>query len=72
MFKTEVCEILGIEAPIILGGMIWVGRSELVAAVSEAGGLGLLGAGGMRVEVIEGTIAEAKAILQRLQDLARV
>jgi enoyl-[acyl-carrier protein] reductase II len=53
MFKTEVCELLGIEYPILLGGMIWVGRSELVAAVSEAGGLGLLGAGGMRIDEID-------------------
>jgi enoyl-[acyl-carrier protein] reductase II len=53
MFKTEICDIFGIEYPIILGGMIWVGRSELVAAVSEAGGLGLLGAGGMTLPEIE-------------------
>ncbi len=53
MFRTEICEILGIEVPIILGGMLWVGKSDLVAAVSEAGGLGLLGAGGMRIEEME-------------------
>lgn len=52
MFKTEVCELFGIEFPIILGGMLWVGKSDLVAAVSEAGGLGLLGAGGMQIEEI--------------------
>ncbi len=52
MFRTEICEILGIEYPIILGGMIWVGKSELVGAVSEAGGLGLLGAGGMSPQQI--------------------
>lgn len=53
MFKTEICEMFGIEIPIILGGMLWVGKSDLVVAVSEAGGLGLLGAGGMRIEEIE-------------------
>jgi enoyl-[acyl-carrier protein] reductase II len=53
MFKTEICEILNIEYPIILGGMVWVGRSELAAAVAEAGGLGLIGAGGMSIEEIE-------------------
>ncbi len=53
MFKTEICEILGIDYPIILGGMVWIGRSELAAAVSEAGGLGLIGAGGMTIEEIE-------------------
>jgi enoyl-[acyl-carrier protein] reductase II len=52
MFRTDICEILGIEYPIILGGMLWIGKGDLVAAVSDAGGLGLLGAGGMLVEEI--------------------
>jgi enoyl-[acyl-carrier protein] reductase II len=60
MFKTEICDTLGIEYPIILGGMIWVGRSALVAAVSEAGGLGLLGAGGMRIDEIEKDLEEIR------------
>ncbi len=60
MFKTEICDILGIEYPIILGGMIWVGRSELVAAVSDAGGLGLLGAGGMSIPEIEQDLEEVR------------
>ncbi len=60
MFKTEICDILGIEYPILLGGMIWVGRSELVAAVSEAGGLGLLGAGGMTIPEIEQDLEEVR------------
>jgi enoyl-[acyl-carrier protein] reductase II len=50
MFKTEICDILRIEYPIILGGMVWIGKSDLAAAVSEAGGLGLLAAGGMTLE----------------------
>jgi nitronate monooxygenase len=41
-FKTKVTELLGIEHPIIQGGMMWVSRAELVAAVSNAGGLGIL------------------------------
>ncbi len=53
MFRTQICDILNIEYPIILGGMVWVGRADLVAAVSDAGGLGVLGAGGMTVEDIE-------------------
>jgi len=40
--KTRVTELLGIQYPIIQGGMQWVGRAELVAAVSNAGGLGVL------------------------------
>ena len=37
--KTVITELLGIEYPIIQGGMAWVGTNELAAAVSEAGGL---------------------------------
>ena len=42
--KTAVTELLGIEYPIIQGGMAWVGEYHLAAAVSEAGGLGIIGA----------------------------
>ncbi len=47
MFRTELCDILGIEYPIIQGGMVWVSYHELCAAVSEAGGLGILAGGSM-------------------------
>lgn len=40
--KTRITELLGIEYPIIQGGMMWVGRAELASAVSNAGGLGIL------------------------------
>lgn len=40
--KTRITEMLGIEHPIIQGGMMWVGRAELASAVSNAGGLGIL------------------------------
>lgn len=40
--KTRVTELLGIELPIVQGGMQWVGRAELASAVSNAGGLGIL------------------------------
>ncbi len=43
--RTCLCDLLGIEYPIIQGGMAWVATAELAAAVSEAGGLGLIGAG---------------------------
>ena len=39
--KTRITELLGIEYPIIQGGMAWVAESHLAAAVSAAGGLGL-------------------------------
>ena len=41
-FKTRLTELLGIQHPIVQGGMMWVGRAELAAAVSNAGGLGIL------------------------------
>src|ERR1700751_5557757 len=41
-FKTRITEMLGIEHPIIQGGMQHVGRAELASAVSNAGGLGIL------------------------------
>jgi nitronate monooxygenase len=44
MFKTRVTELFDIEYPIIQGGMLWVSHPELVAAVSNAGGLGILSA----------------------------
>ena len=40
--KTRITELLGIRYPIIQGGMMWVGRAEMAAAVSNAGGLGIL------------------------------
>lgn len=42
--QTEVTRLLGIEYPIIQGGMAWVAEYHLAAGVSEAGGLGLIGA----------------------------
>ena len=45
MFKTRITELLGIEYPIIQGAMLWLSRAELAAAVSNAGGLGIIAAG---------------------------
>ncbi len=42
MFKTRITEMLGIEYPIIAGPMLWVSCAELVSAVSNAGGLGII------------------------------
>ena len=42
--KTRITELLGIEYPIIQGGMAWVAEHRLAAAVSNAGGLGIIGA----------------------------
>ncbi|MBN1613751.1 MAG: nitronate monooxygenase [Deltaproteobacteria bacterium] len=45
MIKTRASEILNIKYPILMGGMVWVSNSELTAAVSNAGGLGVIGVG---------------------------
>ena len=45
MLRTAICDLFGIEYPIIQGGMAHIGTAELVSAVSEAGGLGIIGAG---------------------------
>ena len=42
MKRTRICELLGIEYPIIQGGMTWIANAELAAAVSNAGGLGII------------------------------
>jgi NAD(P)H-dependent flavin oxidoreductase YrpB (nitropropane dioxygenase family) len=42
MFRTRITELFGIKYPIIQGGMMWISRAELVAAVSNAGGLGII------------------------------
>jgi len=63
--KSRVPEILGIEYPILQGGMIWVSDAALAAAVSEAGGLGVIGAGGMSREVAEDEIAKARELTSK-------
>ena len=59
--ENKICSLLGIKYPLIQGGMIWCAGWELAAAVSNAGGLGLLGAGSMYPEVLEEHIIKCKA-----------
>ncbi len=56
MIHTALCDLLDIPYPIIQGGMAWVSDMELVVAVSEAGGLGVIGAGSSPVEWVAGQI----------------
>ena len=58
--KTRVTELLGIETPIIQGGMAWVAESHLAAAVSAAGGFGILGSATAPADVVRGWIKEVK------------
>lgn len=59
--QNRITELFGIEYPIIQGGMIWCAGWELASAVSEAGGLGIIGAGSMYPEVLRDQIAKCKA-----------
>lgn len=58
--KTEITKLLEIEYPIIQGGMAWVGTNELAAAVSEAGGLGIIGSGGAPASWVKEQIQQVK------------
>ena len=61
MKKTRITELFGIEYPVIQGGMVWISGWRLAAAVSNAGGLGLLGAGSMHPETLLEHIQKMKA-----------
>ena len=63
--KTRVTELLGIEKPIIQGGMAWVAESHLAAAVSEAGGFGIIGAANAPADVVRNYIREAKQMTDK-------
>ena len=63
--KTRVTEILGIEYPIIQGGMAWVATYQLAAAVSNAGGLGLIGAGGAPASFVREQIQKTKELTDK-------
>lgn len=60
--KTRVTELLNIQYPIIQGGMAWVAEHHLAAAVSEAGGLGLIGGANAPGEVVRQEIRKAKEL----------
>ena len=63
--KTRVTELLGIEYPVIQGGMAWVAEYHLAAAVSNAGGLGIIGAGGAPAEFVRDQIRKAKELTDK-------
>jgi len=63
--RTRLTDLLGIEHPIIQGGMAWTATAELVAAVSNAGGIGIIGAGQMPTEVLRGEIRRAKELTDK-------
>lgn len=60
--ETRITQLLGIRYPIIQGGMAWVAEYHLAAAVSNAGGLGIIGAASAPAEVVRTQIQEAKKL----------
>lgn len=65
MEKNPVCEMLGIEYPVIQGGMAWIADAKLAAAVSNAGGLGLIAAMNSTGEQLRAQIKEAKKLTDK-------
>lgn len=61
MTNNPICKLFNIQYPIIQGGMIWASGYKLVSAVSNAGGLGLIGAGSMYPKVLRAHIQKTKA-----------
>lgn len=57
---NRICSLFNIKYPIISGGMVWCSGWKLAAAVSNAGGLGLIGAGSMHPEILKEHIQKAK------------
>lgn len=63
--QTDITKLLGIEYPIIQGGMAWVAEHHLAAAVSEAGGLGLIGGANAPADVIRNEIRETRKLTSK-------
>lgn len=65
MIKTRICQLIGIEYPIFQGGMAWVATGELAAAVSESGGLGIIGSGHAPADWLRQEIRKIKATTKK-------
>lgn len=63
--KTRITELLGIEYPIIQGGMAWVAEYNLAAAVSNAGGFGIIGAASAPPEIVREQIRKCKELTDK-------
>lgn len=62
MIQSRICSLLDIQYPIIQGGMAWVATAELAAAVSNAGGLGIIAAGNAPAAIIKNEIEKVKKL----------
>ena len=63
--KTKITELLGITYPVIQGGMAWVAEYHLAAAVSNAGGLGIIGAASAPPEIVREQVRQCKALTDK-------
>lgn len=63
--QTQITKLLGIKYPIIQGGMAWVANAQLAAAVSNAGGLGLIAGGSATADIVREEIKKAKALTEK-------
>jgi len=64
-FKNSLTRLLGIDLPIIQGGMAWVATGELAGAVSKAGGLGVIGAGNATANIVRKEIKKVKKMTEK-------
>lgn len=65
MIKSRICEILGIKYPIFQGGMAWIADANLAAAVSNAGGLGLISSINFGTEAVREEIRKARTLTDK-------
>lgn len=65
MLKSAICEMLGIDYPVFQGGMAWIADGRLAAAVSNAGGLGIIGAGNAPGEHVRQQIRLARSLSEK-------
>lgn len=65
MIKSVICDLLGIEKPIFQGGMAWIADARLAAAVSEAGGLGLISSINFGTEAVRAEIRKARELTDK-------
>ena len=63
--KSRLCDLVGIEYPVIQGGMAWVATAELAAAVSNGGGLGIIAAGGAPADVVRDQIRKCRELTDK-------
>jgi len=65
LIKTKICDLLNIKYPILQGGMAWISTAELVSAVSNAGGLGIIGSGNMEPDLVREEIRKVKSLTDK-------